>query len=49
MTMMCSTSKMKLNYRKLSDGMQFVTKTRQDNDVTDNIDLVYAENGIELP
>ena len=40
--------KLKLNYRDLFEQVQFVMKTRQDNDVTNCIGAVYAENKIEL-
>lgn len=40
-------TKMKLNYRDQSDRVMYVTKTKQDNDMTDYIGAVYAENDIE--
>ena len=40
--------KRKLNCRDRSDRMQFVMKTRQNNDVTNCTRMVYAENEIEL-
>ena len=39
---------MKLSYREWLDGVEFVTKTRQDNNGTNSIGLVYAKNKIEL-
>lgn len=41
-------SKTKLSCREQSDRVQFVIKTRLNNDVTDSIGLVYAENKTEL-
>ena len=43
-----STSKAKLSYYDRSDWVQFVTKTRQDKDVTNRIGLVYFETEPEL-
>ena len=40
--------KMILNCRVLSDEVLFVTKTRQDNDMTSYIGVVYAKNETEL-
>ena len=40
--------KMILNCRDLSDEVLFVTKTRQDNDMTSYIGVVYAKNETEL-
>ena len=40
--------KLKLNYRDLFEQVQFVMKTRQDNDVTNCTGAVYTENEIEL-
>ena len=40
--------KTKLSCRDLLDQVQFVTKTRLDNDVIDHTGAVYAENKIEL-
>ena len=37
-----------LNYRDWSNRVQYVTITRKDNDVSDHIDAVYAENDTEL-
>ena len=37
-----------LNCRDLSDRVLFVTKTRQDNDMTSYISVVYAKNETEL-
>ena len=42
------TSKMKLSYRDQLDRIQYVTKTRSDNDVIDCIGLIYVEIEIEL-
>ena len=39
---------MLMNYRDLSNWVQSVTKTKQDNDVTNHTGVVYAENNIEL-
>lgn len=39
---------MKLIYHEWLDGVEFVTKTRQDNNGTDSIGLVYAKKKIEL-
>ena len=44
----CFMLKTKLNCHDWSDKLRFVTKTIQDNDVTNHIDVVYAEIGIEL-
>ena len=43
-----STSKTILNCHDRLDLVQPVTKIRQDNDVIDRTDAVYAENEIEL-
>ena len=40
--------KTKLSYHDWSDWVLFVMKTRQDNDMTKHIGVVYAENDIEL-
>ena len=40
--------KMILSYHDQLDRVQFVMKTRQDNDVTDSIGLVYVEIEIKL-
>ena len=40
--------KSKLNYWDLSDQVLSMMKTRQDNDMTNHIDTVYAKNDIEL-
>ena len=45
---MWSTPKPKLNYWDLSDQVRCVTKTRQENDITDCICVVYIEIEIEL-
>ena len=45
---MRSTPKMKLSCCDISNHVPSVTKTRQDNDVTDLISLVYAEIENEL-
>ena len=37
-----------LNYHDLSNWVSFLTKTKQDNDVTNRIGLVYIETEIEL-
>ena len=37
-----------LNYRDWSNWVQYVTITRKDNDVSNHIDVVYAENDTEL-
>ena len=47
--MVQSMLKMKLSYRHQSNPLQVVTKTKQDNDVTNRTDTVYATNEIELP
>ena len=39
---------MKLSCHDQSDQMSFMTKTCQDNDVTDHINLVYAKIEFEL-
>ena len=39
---------MKQSCRNRSDQVWFVTKTKQDNDVTDQLGLVNVENDIEL-
>ena len=38
-----------LNYQDWWDIMRFITKTRQNNNVTDCTGPLYAKNGIELP
>lgn len=40
--------KTKLSYRNRSDWVQFVTKTREDNGVTNSMSLVYVEIDTEL-
>ena len=40
---MQSTPNVKLNYRDWSEQVQSVTKTNQDNDMTNHINLVYAK------
>lgn len=45
---MWSTPKTKLTYRDQLDRAQFVTKTKQDNNMIDRIGLIYAESEIEL-
>ena len=40
-------SKLKLNYRDISNRVQYVTKTKQDNNMIDRIGAVYTENKIE--
>ena len=42
------TLKMILSYRDCSNQVQFVTKTRQDNDVIDYISVIYVEIETEL-
>ena len=42
-----SRSRMKLNYKDLSDKVSYMMKTRQENDITDCTGAVYAENDIE--
>ena len=39
---------MKLNYRDVSDRVQSVMKTSQDNNIIDYIGMVYAKNDTEL-
>ena len=39
---------MKLSYRDRSERVRSVIKTRQDNDVTNRIGLVYVENNTKL-
>ena len=39
---------MKLNYHDWLDWVRSMTKTRQDNDLTDCIGVVYTKNEIEL-
>ena len=41
--------KSKLNYQDLFDQVQFVMKTRQDNDVTDGTGTMYTKNETKLP
>ena len=43
-----SMLKSKQNYRDISDQVQFVIETRQDNDIIDPIATIYDENEIEL-
>ena len=43
-----SMQKMIMNYRNWSDRVQSMTKTRQDNDVTDHTGVEYTKNDIEL-
>ena len=43
-----SMLKSKQNYRDISDQVQFVIETRQDNDIIDLIATIYDENEIEL-
>lgn len=43
-----STRKPKLNYRELSDQVQYVVKTRKDNNLTDYIGTLYIENDTEF-
>lgn len=43
-----STQKPKLNYRELSDQVQYVVKTRKDNNLTDYIGTLYIENDTEF-
>ena len=45
---MWSTMKLKLSYPNQSDLVQFVMKSRHDNNVIDHTSLVYARNEIEL-
>ena len=45
---MLFTLKMKLSYLNRSNQVQSVVKTKQDNDETDCIALVYSEIEIEL-
>lgn len=40
--------KMKLNYRDLSNMVQYVTKTRQDNNMTNNTGAIYIKNETEM-
>ena len=40
--------KLKLNCYDLFDHVQFVMKSKQENDVTDYIDVVYTKNKTEL-
>ena len=40
--------KSKLNYKDLFDRVQSVMKTRQDNNMIDRTDVVYAKNEIDL-
>ena len=42
------TPKMKLRRHDQSDRVLFMTKTKQDNNVTDHIGLVYTKNNTEL-
>ena len=39
---------MKLSYRDQSNQVRFVMKTRQNNDVTNHIGMVYTKNDTEL-
>ena len=43
-----STQKPKLNYRELSDQVQYVVKTRKDNNLTDYIGTLCIENDTEF-
>ena len=43
-----SMSKAKLNYQNLSNRVQSVAKTRQDNDMVDCTSAIYAEKETEL-
>ena len=45
---MQSTPQMIINYRDQSDRVQSITKTTQDDDVTDHTGVVYTENNTEL-
>ena len=45
---MRSTLKTMLNYYDWSELVKSMTKTRQDNDVTDRIVVVYVENDTKL-
>ena len=40
--------KPKMNYRNLSNQVQYVMKTRQDNNMIDHVDTVYAEKDTKL-
>ena len=40
--------KIKLSYRDRSNQEQHVTKTKQDNDVTEQTSTIHTENNIEL-
>ena len=48
MVQMWSTIKMKLNCHDRLDQVRFVTKTRQENDVTNCISLLYTETKTKL-
>ena len=43
---MLSTPKSEQNYHDRSDMMWFITKIRQDNDMTDHTGAVYDENEV---
>ena len=43
-----STSKLKLNYRDLSNQVWPMMKTRQDNDVTNRTGMIYTENNTDI-
>ena len=43
-----SRSRMKLNYKDLSDKVSYMMKTRQENEITDCTGAVYAENKTKL-
>ena len=43
-----STPKTKLDYHDLFDRIRFMMMTKQDNNVTDGISVVYDENEIGL-
>ena len=45
---MWSMSKTKLSCLDQSDLVQSMTKTKQDNDVTNHINVIYAENETKL-
>lgn len=42
-------SKTILKYHDWSDQVQFMTKTKEDNDMIDHIGVVYVENDDKLP
>ena len=45
---MWSMPKLKLNYWDLSNWVRYVTKTRNENNLTNHIGKVYIENETEL-